>query len=127
MLLSVVAGSDHKYLPMEGMRSLAKGDMRLYLVLKNYIARPATLIQEVGQEAFYHGLVLGTAVYLLPTMYLQRESGGGRYVALKPKNIQDKGVLLELKIAKQERPRRGSTPHQANRNKSYATEMRSEA
>lgn len=83
------------------------------------------------KELFYHVLVLGMTTALLSTHHItsNRESGGGRYdISIKPKNIKNRGVLLELKIAA-EGEDLGEVARAAREqivSKSYATDMRSE-
>ena len=106
IVLSVVAGSDHKiFTYLEGIRSLAKGDIEAFSsFLKNYIAHTPSYFDTGGRgkEAFYHGLVLGMASVLSYTHHVtsNRESGHGRYdIALEPKIKGVKAIILELKVA----------------------------
>ena len=73
--------------------------------LQNIILK-STSYYDGKNEDFYHGLILGITLYLDRDYYVNsnRESGLGRYdVIIEPKNKNNRGFILEFKVAKSEK------------------------
>ena len=73
--------------------------------LQNIILK-STSYNDTKNEDFYHGLILGMTLYLDRDYYItsNRESGLGRYdVIVEPKNRNNRGYILEFKVAKIEK------------------------
>ena len=73
--------------------------------LQNIILK-STSYNDTKNEDFYHGLILGMTLYLDRDYYItsNRESGLGRYdVIIEPKNKNNRGFILEYKVAKSEK------------------------
>ena len=73
--------------------------------LQNIILK-STSYNDTKNEDFYHGLILGMTLYLDRDYYItsNRESGLGRYdVIIEPKNKNNRGFILEFKVAKSEK------------------------
>ena len=73
--------------------------------LQNIILK-STSYNDTKNEDFYHGLILGMTLYLDRDYYItsNRESGLGRYdVIIEPKNKNNRGFILEFKVAKGEK------------------------
>ena len=73
--------------------------------LQNIILK-STSYYDGKNEDFYHGLILGMTLYLDRDYYVNsnRESGLGRYdVIIEPKNKNNRGFILEFKVAKSEK------------------------
>ena len=73
--------------------------------LQNIILK-STSYNDTKNEDFYHGLILGMTLYLDRDYYItsNKESGLGRYdVIIEPKNKNNRGFILEFKVAKSEK------------------------
>mgnify|MGYP000874035433 FL=1 len=73
--------------------------------LQNIILKSASYYDGKNED-FYHGLILGMTLYLDRDYYVNsnRESGLGRYdVIIEPKNKNNRGFILEFKVAKSEK------------------------
>ena len=73
--------------------------------LQNIILKSASYYDGKNED-FYHGLILGMTLYLDRDYYVtsNRESGLGRYdVIIEPKNKNNRGYILEFKVAKIEK------------------------
>ena len=73
--------------------------------LQNIILKSASYYDGKNED-FYHGLILGMTLYLDRDYYIasNRESGLGRYdVIIEPKNKNNRGYILEFKVAKIEK------------------------
>ena len=73
--------------------------------LQNILLK-STSYYDTSNEDFYHGLILGMTLYLDRNYYVtsNRESGFGRYdVIVEPKNRNNRGYILEFKVAKIEK------------------------
>ncbi|MEJ6455875.1 ATP-binding protein [Fusobacterium nucleatum] len=73
--------------------------------LQNFLLK-STSYYDTSNEDFYHGLILGMTLYLDRDYYVtsNRESGLGRYdVIVEPKNRNNRGYILEFKVAKIEK------------------------
>ncbi len=73
--------------------------------LQNIILKSASYYDGKNED-FYHGLILGMTLYLDRDYYVNsnRESGLGRYdVIVEPKNKNNRGFILEFKVAKSEK------------------------
>ena len=87
------------------MHALVQGKLQEFATfITHYIEQSSSYFDTGGPkgERFYHGLVLGMASTLSYSHHItsNRESGGGRYdIALTPKSNQDKGVVIEIKVA----------------------------
>jgi hypothetical protein len=89
------------------LKSLITGDLDTFLErLKRFLKESSSFFDAGGEnpEKFYHGFVLGLIVGLADTHIVQsnKESGYGRYdVMIIPKDIQQLGLVLEFKVAKE--------------------------
>ncbi|MCI6232272.1 MAG: ATP-binding protein [Selenomonas sp.] len=86
------------------MRALLRGDVeRVQYGFESYLEKLASFYDTAkGNEAFYHGFVLGMTAILVPTYDVRsnRESGRGRYdLAAIPQQQSQPGFLLEFKTA----------------------------
>lgn len=90
------------------IRAMLCGDVKQMNLYMNEVALQTFSFFDSGNtpaktepERFYHGFVLGLIVDLSDRYMItsNRESGFGRYdVMLEPKNMQDKGFILEFKV-----------------------------
>ena len=91
------------------VKALLAGDTKAMNAYMNRVALATFSYFDTGRnpseaaepERFYHGFVLGLMVDLADRYIISsnRESGYGRYdVLLKPRNKQDDGIILELKV-----------------------------
>ena len=108
VLISIVAGSDHRiFTYLEGIKALVQDKTDFFAsFLKRYMEESPSYFDTGGpkKELFYHGLVLGMASVLAYSHYVtsNRESGAGRYdIALQPKDKKRKGIVIEIKIAEE--------------------------
>ena len=131
-LLSVVSGGADKLLTYwDAIQALARGDTHEFtLFLTTYLESASSYFDTGGpkKELFYHGLVLGMASALSYTHDItsNRESGGGRYdIAITPKNVKHRGILIELKVAgaEEELAQVAHLAHKQIVTKAYATAM----
>lgn len=79
--------------------SFAKG-------LTTYIQYLVSSYDAANKESFYHGFLLGMTALLVPDYIIEsnRESGNGRFdLAIFPKDKQKAGVILEFKVAANEK------------------------
>ena len=87
------------------MQSLAKRDIEYFTkFLKEYIRHVPSYFDtgEHAEEPYFHGFMIGMVTALWENYHItsNRESGGGRYdISLEPKNKKDEGILIEIKIA----------------------------
>lgn len=86
------------------MRALLRGDAdRVQYGFESYLEKLASFYDTAkGNEAFYHGFVLGMTAILIPAYDVRsnRESGRGRYdLAAMPQEQGQPGFLLEFKTA----------------------------
>ena len=88
---------------MEALKKSKIDNFEKYL--QNIILK-STSYNDTKNEDFYHGLILGMTLYLDRDYYVNsnRESGLGRYdVIIEPKNKNNRGFILEFKVAKSEK------------------------
>ena len=88
---------------MEALKKSKIDNFEKYL--QNIILK-STSYNDTKSEDFYHGLILGMTLYLDRDYYItsNRESGLGRYdVIIEPKNKNNRGFILEFKVAKSEK------------------------
>ena len=87
------------------MESLKRNKLEDFEKNLQKILLNSTSYQDIKNEDFYHGLVLGMTLYLDSQYYVtsNKESGLGRYdVTIEPKNKNNKGYILEFKVTKNE-------------------------
>ena len=88
------------------MEALKKNKIYSFEKYLQNILLKSTSYYDTGNEDFYHGLILGMTLYLDRDYYVtsNRESGLGRYdVIVEPKNRNNRGYILEFKVAKIEK------------------------
>ncbi len=88
------------------MEALKKNKIYSFEKYLQNILLKSTSYYDTSNEDFYHGLILGMTLYLDRDYYVtsNRESGLGRYdVIVEPKNRNDRGYILEFKVAKIEK------------------------
>jgi len=88
------------------MEALKKNKIYSFEKYLQNILLKSTSYYDTGNEDFYHGLILGMTLYLDRDYYVtsNRESGLGRYdVIIEPKNRNNRGYILEFKVAKIEK------------------------
>ena len=88
---------------MEALKKSKIDNFEKYL--QNIILK-STSYNDTKNKDFYHGLILGMTLYLDRDYYItsNRESGLGRYdVIIEPKNKNNRGFILEFKVAKSEK------------------------
>ena len=88
---------------MEALKKSKIDNFEKYL--QNIILKSASYYDGKNED-FYHGLILGMTLYLDRDYYVNsnRESGLGRYdVIIEPKNKNNRGYILEFKVAKSEK------------------------
>ena len=72
--------------------------------LQNILLR-STSFNDIKNEDFYHGLILGMSLFLDKDYYVNsnKESGLGRYdIIIESKNKNSRGFILEFKVVKEE-------------------------
>ena len=85
------------------MEALKKNKIDSFEKYLQNILLKSTSYYDTSNEDFYHGLILGMTLYLDRDYYVtsNRESGLGRYdVIVEPKNKNNRGYILEFKVAK---------------------------
>ncbi len=88
------------------MEALKKNKIEGFEKYLQNILLKSTSYYDTSNEDFYHGLILGMTLYLDRDYYVtsNRESGLGRYdVIIEPKNKNNRGFILEFKVAKSEK------------------------
>ena len=88
------------------MEALKKNKIDSFEKYLQNILLKSTSYYDTSNEDFYHGLILGMTLYLDKDYYVtsNRESGLGRYdVIVEPKNKNNRGYILEFKVAKIEK------------------------
>ena len=88
---------------MEALKKSKIDNFEKYL--QNIILK-STSYNDTKNEDFYHGLILGMTLYLDRDYYItsNKESGLGSYdVIIEPKNKNNRGFILEFKVAKSEK------------------------
>ena len=88
------------------MEALKKNKIDSFEKYLQNILLKSTSYYDTSNENFYHGLILGMTLYLDRDYYVtsNRESGLGRYdVIVEPKNKNNRGFILEFKVAKIEK------------------------
>ena len=88
------------------MEALKKNKIDNFEKYLQNILLKSTSYYDTSNEDFYHGLILGMTLYLDRDYYItsNRESGLGRYdVIIEPKNKNNRGFILEFKVAKSEK------------------------
>ena len=88
------------------MEALKKNKIYSFEKYLQNILLKSTSYYDTGNEDFYHGLILGMTLYLDRDYYVtsNRESGLGRYdVIVEPKNRNNRGYILQFKVAKIEK------------------------
>jgi len=88
------------------MEALKKNKIDNFEKYLQNILLKSTSYYDTSNEDFYHGLILGMTLYLDRDYYVtsNRESGLGRYdVIVEPKNRNNRGYILEFKVAKIEK------------------------
>ena len=88
------------------MEALKKNKIYSFEKYLQNILLKSTSYYDTSNEDFYHGLILGMTLYLDRDYYVtsNRESGLGRYdVIVEPKNRNNRGYILEFKVAKIEK------------------------
>lgn len=92
-------------LAVEMLKALVNGDVDAFHELFSATVRRTVSYNDVGAdnaESFYHAFVLGMLVMLDKTHQVKsnRESGFGRYdVMIIPRDIRNKGIVIEFKNA----------------------------
>ena len=87
---------------MESLKKNKIEDFEKYL--QNILLR-STSFNDIKNEDFYHGLILGISLFLDKDYYVNsnKESGLGRYdIIIEPKNKNSRGFILEFKVVKEE-------------------------
>ena len=87
---------------MESLKKNKIEDFEKYL--QNILLR-STSFNDIKNEDFYHGLILGMSLFLDKDYYVNsnKESSLGRYdVIIEPKNKNNRGFILEFKVVKEE-------------------------
>ena len=87
---------------MESLKKNKIEDFEKYL--QNILLR-STSFNDIKNEDFYHGLILGMSLFLDKDYYVNsnKESSLGRYdVIIEPKNKNSRGFILEFKVVKEE-------------------------
>ena len=87
-------------------QSMLKGDAKEFQKNLQTILERNASYRDTGYESFYHGMMLGLMTLLMDTHHVRsnRESGLGAYdIALIPKQESYPGVLLEFKVANEEK------------------------
>lgn len=87
---------------MESLKKNKIEDFEKYL--QNILLR-STSFNDIKNEDFYHGLILGMSLFLDKDYYVNsnKESGLGRYdIIIEPKNKNSRGFILEFKVVKEE-------------------------
>ncbi|MEM7361486.1 MAG: PD-(D/E)XK nuclease domain-containing protein, partial [Bacteroidota bacterium] len=107
LVLRVTLGrEDSQEVPI-AMKSLAQGDVAPFTrFVKEYLITTISYFDfhKEEKEKSYHLLILGMVAYFANTHHARsnRESGTGRYdISLEPKNKARKGIIMELKVAKE--------------------------
>ena len=88
------------------MEALKKNKIDSFEKYLQNILLKSTSYYDTSNEDFYHGLILGMTLYLDRDYYVtsNRKSGLGRYdVIVEPKNRNNRGYILEFKVAKIEK------------------------
>ena len=88
------------------MEALKKNKIDSFEKYLQNILLKSTSYYDTSNEDFYHGLILGMTLYLDRDYYVtsNRESGLDRYdVIVEPKNRNNRGYILEFKVAKIEK------------------------
>ncbi|MEX6494993.1 AAA family ATPase [Fusobacterium animalis] len=88
------------------MEALKKNKIDSFEKYLQNILLKSTSYYDTSNEDFYHGLILGMTLYLDKDYYVtsNRESGLDRYdVIVEPKNRNNRGYILEFKVAKIEK------------------------
>ena len=133
MLLDIVSrGLQNKDTYTAGMRALVRGDLSTFTdFLQDYFENVPSFLDTKGRykEQFFHGLLLGMTLSLSPThrSSSNRISGKGAYdIALEPKDISKKGVILELKVTQKvdELQEAAQKAREQALTKKYAQEMK---
>ena len=107
LLLRVTFGKEESPEIPQIMQSLAQGAPDLFVeFVKEYLTTTVSYfdLHKKEKEKPYHLLILGMVAYFAKTHHARsnRESGKGRYdVSLEPKNKAKKGIIIELKVAKE--------------------------
>lgn len=87
-------------------QSMLKGEAKEFQKHLQTILERNASYRDTGYESFYHGMMLGLMTLLMDTHHVRsnRESGLGAYdMALIPKQKKSPGVLLEFKVADEEK------------------------
>jgi hypothetical protein len=87
---------------MESLKKNKIEDFEKYL--QNILLR-STSFNDIKNEDFYHGLILGMSLFLDKDYYVNsnKESGLGRYdIIIEPKNKNSRGFILKFKVVKEE-------------------------
>ena len=87
---------------MESLKKNKIEDFEKYL--QNILLR-STSFNDIKNEDFYHGLILGMSLFLDKDYYVNsnKESGLGGYdIIIEPKNKNSRGFILEFKVVKEE-------------------------
>ena len=87
---------------MESLKKNKIEDFEKYL--QNILLR-STSFNDIKNEDFYHGLILGMSLFLDKDYYVNsnKERGLGRYdIIIEPKNKNSRGFILEFKVVKEE-------------------------
>ena len=87
---------------MESLKKNKIEDFEKYL--QNILLR-STSFNDIKNEDFYHGLILGMSLFLDKDYYVNsnKERGLGRYdIIIEPKNKNSRGFILKFKVVKEE-------------------------
>ena len=87
------------------MESLKKNKIEDFEKYLQNILLKSTSFNDIKNEDFYHGLILGMSLFLDKDYYVNsnKESSLGRYdVIIEPKNKNNRGFILEFKVVKEE-------------------------
>ena len=107
LLLNVSFGEQDTYTMITAMKNLAQGDIDDFVdFVGKYLRYSVSYFdgEKKEPEKPYHLLLLGMAAFFANTHHVrsERESGNGRYdIGLEPKDKQKKGIIIELKAAKE--------------------------
>ena len=107
LLLNVSFGHENASIMIDAMTQLARGHVDAFVAfVRDYLRYSVSYFDRNKEEPEqpYRLLLLGMAAFYANTHYVrsERESGDGRYdISLEPKNKDWKGIIIELKAAKE--------------------------
>ncbi len=107
LLLNVSFGRENAYTMIAAMTQLSRGHVDDFVTfVRDYLRYSISYFDRDKEEPEkpYRLLLLGMAAFYANTHHIrsERESGDGRYdISLEPKNTDWKGIIIELKAAKE--------------------------